>query len=70
MDEGTDEQVALGQTKKPPTNQMNEFHEGDHQFAGSLYTSIPSSLDVGLGHSTPLENNARLILSHSRDFAS
>ncbi|PCG93036.1 Hypothetical protein PENO1_085660 [Penicillium occitanis (nom. inval.)] len=42
---------------------MNE-HEGNDQVAVSLHTLIPSSLEIGLGYHTPLENKARLILSH------
>lgn len=66
LNERTDEQIALGQTKESSSDQINKLHKGDYQVAGSLYTSIPSSLGIGLGYPTPLESNARLILSHSR----
>lgn len=42
---------------------MNDWTRIDQP--SPLYTYLPSSLEIGLGYPTPLENNAHIILSHS-----
>lgn len=64
LKEDKKEQNVPRQIIEPSSDNMNE-HEWNSQNAGPLHTSIPSSLEMGLGYPTPLENNARLILSHS-----
>lgn len=63
--EEKNEHIIPGQVIELSSDTTNKPHEGNDHVAGSLYTSVPASLDIGLGYPTPLENNARLILSHS-----
>lgn len=54
-------------TKKTiTTSSFDKMDEWTDRIGGSIYTSIPSGLEIGLGYPTPLESNARLILSHSK----
>lgn len=65
LQEGEKGHDAPEQMIEPSGYNMNQY-EGKDYVGGSLYTFIPSPLNTGLGYPTPLENNARLILSHSK----
>lgn len=64
-EEGEENYSSKKAITKTSFDKMNE-NEGSDQVAGALHTYIPSSLEIGMGYPTPLENNARLILSHSK----